>query len=216
MSKALPFFRRMIWIGGTHWQVDSVEDQDALLCAAETSAQFPFGLILWESAVALSQDLYARAPNLAGKTILELGAGLGLSGVVAASLGATVTQTDHDATALRACAHTAAINVISGITRTLGDWHAWQDATQYDFVLGADIAYDADDHNALFAVFKQCVKPDGLVLLADPRRQNQTAFLGHAAIEGWAVSSTVCNSPDLRSVNAALTVPIDVFQLRRC
>ena len=81
---------------------------------------------MWESAVALAHEIMERPALIVGKSVLELGAGLGLCGVVAAQLGGKVVQTDHDASALVACARTAELNGVTGITREPGDWHDWQ------------------------------------------------------------------------------------------
>jgi methyltransferase-like protein 23 len=214
MSETLPFTRREIVIGGRVWLVDAVEDQDALLRVAETSTQFPFGLMLWESAVALAEELCARGSSFAGKSVLELGAGLGLSGVVAAHLGADVTQTDHDDAALQACRHTAEINRVTSIVRTPGDWHSWHDAQRYDLILGADITYDGHDHAAVLALFSRCLLPSGLILLADPGREKQPAFLASAATAGWAVARTLRTVPDLKPTIAGAKLQIAILELR--
>ena len=177
MTDNLPLGRRQIPIGNRTWLVDTVDDEDALLAHADTSAKFPFGLMLWESAIALAQHLTERPALVSGKSVLELGAGLGLTGVVAASLGATVTQTDHDQQALAACARTAALNGITNITSYSSDWHDWHDSARYDLILGADIAYDGDDHAALLAVFDQTLNPGGRILLTDPGREKQPDFI---------------------------------------
>jgi methyltransferase-like protein 23 len=214
MDETLPFARREIVIGGRVWLVDAVDDQDALLRVAETSAQFPFGLMLWESAVALAEELHARGPHLVGKTVLELGAGLGLSGVVAAHLGAGVTQTDHDDAALQACQRTADINGVTGIARKPGNWHSWQDDTRYDFILGADIAYDGEDHAALLAVFERCITPGGVILLADPNREKQAVFVTRAVAAGFFVIRTVRVVPDLKAASPGAQLQIAILELR--
>ncbi len=214
MNETLPLTRRELVIGGRTWQVDTVDDQDALLRAAETSPQFPFGLMLWESAIALAEELSARASWLTGKSVLELGAGLGLSGVVAASLGASITQTDHDNIALQACAHTAVINGVTAIQRAPGDWHTWHDNTRYDLIIGADIIYDGSDHHALLAIFERCLMPGGLVMLADPGREKQPAFCIKATAAGWSTNHTIRAIPDLKPTLTSAQLQIAILELR--
>jgi methyltransferase-like protein 23 len=57
--------------------------------------RLPYCVALWPCAIALPHELAADGGDLAGKTVLELGAGMGLPGIVAASLGAQVVQTDR-------------------------------------------------------------------------------------------------------------------------
>src|SRR6476620_5935305 len=60
----------------------------------ELTDRLPYGVALWPAAIALAHEMVARADTLKGKRILELGAGTGLAGIVAASLGGRVVQTD--------------------------------------------------------------------------------------------------------------------------
>ncbi len=68
-------------IGGRVWQVLAAQDQDALLDVAEGD-YFPYGLLLWEASVALARHVAASPERVAGKRVLELGAGVGLPGQV--------------------------------------------------------------------------------------------------------------------------------------
>ena len=211
----LPFSRRSIAIGGRAFIVETVDDQDALLAASGDRAIFPFGLMLWEAAAGLAVELSECAPPIAGQSILELGAGLGLSGVVAAALGAHVTQTDHDPTTLSACARTAELNGVVGIRTRLGDWHGWCDDARYDLIIGADIAYDSADHEALCVIFARNLKPAGRVLIADPGRENQALFLKRAVAQGWTVSRTHRRVADLKSKEPGAEITIAIIELTR-
>lgn len=213
MTDNLPLVRRSTLIGTGTWLIDSVDDEDALLAHAESAALFPFGLMLWESAIALAQHLTENPALVSGKSVLELGAGLGLTGAVAASLGAHVTQTDHDEAALAACAQTATLNGITTMTRHPGDWHAWTDPARYDLILGADIAYDAADHSALLAVFDRALTPAGRILLSDPCRENLSPFIALARAAGWSITQTHTTVADLKI--PAKDRPITLLNLQR-
>ena len=63
--------------------------------------RLPYGVMLWPAAIALTHDLLASADTLPGKRVLELGAGVGMPGIVAASLGARVLQVDRSEVAPR-------------------------------------------------------------------------------------------------------------------
>jgi predicted nicotinamide N-methyase len=104
---------------------------------ARKSAPHPYGTMLWPAAIALAEDVSGR--ELAGKRVLELGAGTGLPGIVAASRGACVVQTDHQELVLDVCRRNAARNGITTIEYRAGDWTTWDIPEQYDVVLGADI-----------------------------------------------------------------------------
>jgi len=58
-------------------------------------ANFPFWVKLWEAALLLA-DMVANMPSQPGQTLLELGAGLGEPGLVAATKGYKVTLSDYE------------------------------------------------------------------------------------------------------------------------
>ena len=68
-------------------------EQEVGFLRTETQTRQPYGIALWPSAIALAHALAIR--EVRGKRILELGAGTGLPGIVAAALGARVVQTDR-------------------------------------------------------------------------------------------------------------------------
>lgn len=213
--RGLPLVTFTPRIGSRTWQIAAVRDQDALLAAADRFAEFPFGLLLWESAPALANALVGGAlGDLTGRSVLELGAGCGLAGLVAASLGAEVCQTDHIAEALALCRHNAEANAISGVDLALADWLRWTDTGTYDVILGADVVYDRAVFEPLLAIFDRNLTPDGRVLLADPCRLDTPAFLDLARQAGWVVdqqrTTELALMPSGRS-----EVDIDVIALQR-
>ena len=205
----LPWVMREVEIGGRMWRVETVEDQGALLAASEGRAQFPFGLMLWESAVALAAEFAARPEWVRGRSVLELGCGVGLAGVVAAALSARVVQTDHDPAALEAARRTGELNGVRDVRVEAADWHAWNDAAAFDLIIAADVIYDAADHQALLDVMDRALAPGGRALLADPGREAQGEFIARAGREGWRVVRSECQVADL-SPNAPAGAEIAV------
>src|SRR5947209_6092728 len=94
-------------LGGHAWSVFhtaavlTVDEEQRYL--AEQTNRAPYGVVLWPSAIALAHDIVTRADQLRGTRVLELGAGTGLPGIVAASCGAHVVQTDRNEQALSLC-----------------------------------------------------------------------------------------------------------------
>jgi len=138
--------------------------------------------------------------------VLELGAGTGLPGIVAAARGAHVVQTDIQSLALHLARRNAERNGIAVEHRT-ADWTAWTDATPYDLVIGADILYAPDLHAPLRAIFERNAAE---VLIGDPYRAAALGLLEAMERDGWRVSLTkwtVGVTPPPR--------PVGVFALRR-
>ena len=174
-----------IAIGPHLWKVTAVQNQDALLDNAHDLEHFPFGFLLWESAIGLARHLAAHPALVAGKRVLELGAGVGLPGLVAASLGAEVWQTDHQPGALSLIRINAADNGLPPPHTFLADWRNWTRPDRYDVVLGADILYDRPMHFYLETLFPHCLAPSGTLLLSDPGRPQALEFVEKQEREGW-------------------------------
>ena len=172
-------------VGERVWNITCVQDQDTLLDSAEELEYFPYGFLLWEASVALARKLAANPGLVAGKRVLELGAGVGLPGIVARSLGAHVCQTDHQTHALWLAQVNAAQNGVTGITTFAADWQSWTHPTAYDVVLGADILYERNMHFYLSDVFRRTKAQNGQLLLSDPGRPQAMEFMALLEKRGW-------------------------------
>lgn len=180
-----------ITIGERLWHVSCVTDQDALLDGIVEVEHVPYGFLLWESAVALAQLLVQRGDQLRGKRVLELGAGVGLSGLVAQALGANVWQTDHRADLLVLAEQNARQNGVPIPHQFLADWRTWDHTPQYDFILGADILYERAMHRYLAPIFRQNLAPGGQLLLADPSRPQALELIAQLETAGWRIDITI-------------------------
>ncbi|MBC8136018.1 MAG: 50S ribosomal protein L11 methyltransferase [Fibrella sp.] len=101
------------------------EEAAYLRALHEKRNNIPYGIALWPAAVALAHELAALATEgaLAGKRVLELGAGTGLPGIVAAALGAAaVVQTDSSEIALDLCRRNGRENGVMNIVYRRADW----------------------------------------------------------------------------------------------
>lgn len=177
------------------------------------SKYIPYGLALWPSSIALAYEIAARNPaSFAGKRILELGAGTGLPGIVAATLGADVTQSDRQDVALMLCkANGRRNNVEPSVTYTIVDWTAFPDDGQrYDYILGSDILYGESLHPHITDIFQSRLTPAGRILLSDPFRASSMRFLEARQEEGWTVTASRWNLGDDTDPRT-----IGVFELAR-
>jgi predicted nicotinamide N-methyase len=182
LAARYPLVDIVVPIGGRTWRITAVQDQDALIRSVQTEADlaaFPFGLMLWASAVGLAERLVEEPALVTGKRVLELGAGVGLPGLVAASLGAAeVSQTDYQDDALNLLRHNAAANSIDNITIRQGDWRDFfTNGLPYDLVIASDVLYERTLHAPLAALLPELIAPDGAILLSDPLRPQAMEFL---------------------------------------
>jgi len=174
-------------IGNRILKITAVQNTDALLDQAEELEHFPFGFLLWESSIALATYLVGRPHLTYGRKVLELGAGVGVTGIVAQSLGGAVRQTDHQKGALVLAEQNAEQNGIQGIERFAADWRNWTCTDRFDLILGSDITYERGMHFYLEEIFSANLTPDGVVLLSDPGRPQTLEFASRLELRGWHI-----------------------------
>jgi predicted nicotinamide N-methyase len=181
-------------VGGREW---SVLHTGAVLTVADESRYFadlagrlPYGVVLWPAAIALAHEIATRADTFRGRRVLELGAGTGVPGIVAASVGAQVVQTDRQEGALAVCRLNGERNGVGSVECRAADWAAWDDSNRYDWVLGSDILYGEEFHSHLRRIFRDNLAPGGRVLVADPFRSVSLVLLEELERDGWRVTMT--------------------------
>jgi predicted nicotinamide N-methyase len=168
----------------------TADDEERVIIGED--ARLPYGVALWPSAIALAHEIAGRPVAFRGKAVLELGAGTGLPGIVAAGLGATVVQTDNHELAIHLARRNVERNgLAASVAHRRADWHAWEDAARYDWIVGADILYGESLHAPLRAIFEANLAPGGRVLLADPFRATGLKLLEALEAAGWGVSLNI-------------------------
>ena len=204
-----------ISVGRRAFRITAVEDQDLLLENSDRVAQFPFGFLLWESAVELARRILVSPILVSGRRVLEIGAGVGVAGIAAAVAGAHCCQTDHQEGALALARRNATQNGVSGIRQFTADWNAWAHDDRYDVLIAADITYDRAAHAPLKHIFETNLEPGGRVILSDPCRPQTLDFVARLEKLGWAVDVEVCPVERLGVARHAERVEIAIFSLTR-
>ncbi|XP_017282359.1 protein N-lysine methyltransferase METTL21A [Kryptolebias marmoratus] len=140
--------------------------------------------VVWDAAVVMCLYLELGKVELKGKRVIELGAGTGLVGIVAAVLGAHVTITDRQA-ALDFLSANVEANLSPELRQpvviselTWGEGLERYPAGGFDLVLGADIVYLEDTFQALIRTLEHLCSDATVVLLACKiRYERDTNFL---------------------------------------
>ena len=144
--------------------LDPHVDESQLLGAGEVDEP-PYWMHLWPGARALAARL-GQWSSLGGKRVLEVGCGMGLPALLAARCGARVVATDWQRAPLSMLAESARLNRCEiGLVQM--DWRQVAVSGDFDLLLGADVAYDAAEEDALVAAFAARVVAGGTLLLAD-------------------------------------------------
>ncbi len=187
-----PLYEYRLRAAGREW---TILHTGAVLTLADESHFFrelrdrlPYGVALWPASIALAHEVASRAEAFRDRRVLELGAGTGLPGIIAASLGAGVVQTDRHELALSVCKRNGERNGIETIEYRLADWTGWNDAARYEWIIGSDILYGETLHPHLRRIFESNLAPGGRILLSDPFRGVSISLLETLEANGWTIS----------------------------
>lgn len=130
----------------------------------------PYWAYQWAGGLALAQHFRAHPDVVAGRRVLDLGAGSGLVGIVAAKLGASVSAAEIDpngqaAIALNAGANKVAVPLVD-IDISLPP------PAGFDLIAAGDVFYNPDVAARMQPFLRACVAAGIDVLVGDPDRRD--------------------------------------------
>jgi predicted nicotinamide N-methyase len=173
------YFRDMsLELAGRTLSLYSASAVDVL--SAQNRGPVPYWPVAWPAGLGLARYL-ARLP-LVGRRVLEVGSGVGISGLGAALAGAKVLVTDNEPAALRLAAMNARRNGMR-LRAAAADWRAWPLRARFDLAVGSDVTYLPEAFDALLGVLE--ASASGEVLLTDPGRGMTEGFRKRAVAAGW-------------------------------
>ncbi|XP_041719591.1 methyltransferase-like protein 23 isoform X2 [Coregonus clupeaformis] len=164
-------------------------------------------MYVWPCAVVLAQYVWTHREELIHKTVLELGAGVSLPGVVAAKCGAQVILSDSAELplCLENCRRTCEVNelpnvLVVGIT--------WGEVSPdllllppLDIILGSDVFYEPEDfENALVTI--------SFLLRKNPVAQFWTTYQERSA--DWSIEALL-HKWNLKCLN----IPLEKFHANK-
>lgn len=141
-------------------------------------AKYEGGLKIWECTYDLADYLMDKTTrlNLKNKTVLDLGCGAGILGIVALKLDAECVHfQDYNADVLRLItSQNVSLNKNSDDQNNscckyfCGDWESFSSLNdvQYDVILSSETIYNPDNHLKLLNTLKRKLKTNGVVLIA--------------------------------------------------
>ncbi|MDV3350845.1 methyltransferase domain-containing protein [Leptothoe sp. LEGE 181152] len=155
--------------------IDALLDHPATYKAFAQDEYMPYWAELWPSALMLGQALGQHVWP-ADTRVLEVGCGLGLSGLVALALGMEVIFTDYDVAALDFAARNARLNGFEQFHTMPLDWRCPPEGLRVPLMLAADVIYEVRNISPLIRLMKVVLEPGGECWLSDPDRPHKEEF----------------------------------------
>ena len=181
---------QVVRIGDRDVSLVKPRNADDLISEADyvLDERLPYWADLWPSSIALATKLAQE--NGAGRSLLELGCGLGLVTVAAMVAGFDVLSTDYYEDALVFTAENARRAVGRAPAVRMVNWRAMpDDLGQHARVVAADVLYEKEYGPLMAEVVARALARGGLATIADPGRMAAPAFVARCEALGLEVDA---------------------------
>jgi 2-polyprenyl-3-methyl-5-hydroxy-6-metoxy-1,4-benzoquinol methylase len=143
--------------------------------AGVSSASWPLFGLIWPSArvLALAMDSF----DIAGKRVLEIGAGLALASLVIHRRHGNMTVSDrHPLSPVFLCKNTE-LNHMQPLNYVASDWSGANPGLgRFELIIGSDVLYERQQPAQLAAFIDNHAAPAAQIVIVDPDRGNRARF----------------------------------------
>jgi predicted nicotinamide N-methyase len=162
-------------INGRRFQILLPKDLQRFIHADDAMQDFPLWAKIWPASWVLAGYL-AEIPVAADRRYLEIGGGIGLVSIVAASFGHRITMTEYNSDALQFARANARINECPQLNIQQLDWNHPRLSGQFDCIVASEVSYREKDIQPLQMLFVNSLKTGGEVILAGEMRKLSKDF----------------------------------------
>lgn len=143
----------------------------------QQNTDIPYWSQVWPSALALAQHIDAYPALFRERTVLELGAGIGLPSLAAAAYARHICCSDHIADALPYMELNAAHQGCAAFRSRCIDWTNTAELPNAEVLLLSDVAYDPQQFLSLERLLRKYLFQKTTILLSLPQRRVSAGFL---------------------------------------
>lgn len=143
----------------------------------DPSTPLPLWAKIWPASLALVNFLTSQKVLFQDKTVLEVGAGLGLPSFSIADFAKQVYITDNNEDAIQLIQHNIQSLQIKNGDAKFFDWSKPNDFIPADIVLLSDINYDQGQFDALSFFINHYLKMGSTIILSTPDRIVSSPFI---------------------------------------
>ena len=130
----------------------------------------PYWAYQWAGGLALAHHFVAHPQVVEGKRVLDLGAGSGLVGIVAAKAGAIISAAEIDPNGRAAIALNAAANAV--VVALIEVDILGEVPGGFDLIAAGDVFYNAEVGRLMLPFLERCAAAGIDVLIGDPDRRD--------------------------------------------
>lgn len=184
-----------VTVGGTDYLIRSLLDLQQYsdpFGEAERAgippAGWPLFGHLWPSARVLARAMHSF--DLAGKRILEIGAGLALASLVIHRRAGDLVVSDWHPLSRLFLNENLRLNKLGPLPYHRGDWTGSNPGLgSFDLIIGSDVLYERQQAGQLAAFVERHAAPAAEVIIVDPDRGNRTHFCRAMNRQGYELAA---------------------------
>jgi predicted nicotinamide N-methyase len=156
---------------------EAVKTIYADLLALDPATPFPYWAKLWPSALALLSILQKHPSLIRDKTVLELGAGIGLPSLMMADVAKSIQISDYDKEAVALFQKNIEYLQLQNAEAIKLDWNALPETIHPEVVILSDVNYDPTQFETLINLIKKFIHQGCTIILSTPQRIMASSFV---------------------------------------
>lgn len=181
---------------------DAMDDGDL-----DDDERLPYWAEVWPASVLLGRHISRNAMILQGKKCLDLGCGLGLTAMIASSVGAQVVAFDYEWPAVRFARHNAEINDVPQPLWTQMDWrHPALCPNAFEHIWAGDVLYEKRFFEPIIQLFRHALAPGGSIWVGEPVRTVSRPVWDELRNEGFRPEKLITEKVALCGQNATVNL----------
>ncbi len=199
-------------VAGKSLSILKPRNSDDLISEADyvRDERLPYWADVWPSSLILARRMAKDSGE--GRSLLELGCGLGIVSVTALRVGFQVLASDYYEDALRFTRANAWRNLRREPAIRIIDWRALPaDLGTYDVIVAADVLYEMTYAQLVADALAMALAPHGTAIIADPGRIGVDQFIDACAARGLMR----IDRDTYPFVEGAIRQTITLFSIRR-
>ena len=147
------------------------------LLAVDPATPFPYWAKVWPSAIALHNVLQTHPILIRDKTVLELGAGIGLPSLIMASEAKTIQVSDYDSEAVELLRKNIAYLQLQNVQALQIDWNDLPENINPEVIILSDVNYDPIQFETLTKLIENFIHQGCAIILSTPQRIMASPFV---------------------------------------
>jgi predicted nicotinamide N-methyase len=147
------------------------------LLALYSATPFPYWAKVWPTAIALVKVIQKHPSLIRDKTVLELGAGIGLPSLLMASEAKTIQISDYDLEAVELLQKNITHLQLQNVRAMQLDWNTIPENITAEVIILSDVNYDPTQFETLTKLIEKFIHQGCTIILSTPQRIMASPFV---------------------------------------